>query len=521
VLRVDYPANAWFADAQVPSSEGTWQGSLVGSWHEVSSTHYLYITQDDGTGRYIGVDPGDFEARLVGMTGVEIQLPAGDRTAAQNGATVEAQWNAAGTSVTATDNGGGQVDFSGAIDAATIAAAGPGTGWESRDTEATALGGAEYNAPGVTAANADFISACAVDPVFVPSSTYRVVGIRYSGENIRIGIGTGGVAGDPGGGTPAEYVFDSGILAGAPGTDWNEHYFEPSEVFEIGASELVWVVSNGTNGSSTITGGSNQDDGWQTTAGNEVYRLGASTGVGTAYTIGGALPALSGGNFGWGMKVQLIVQPAPYYGSFYWMSNAIYNDVANPAPAGVTNMESIAPTFPCSFPTIPGLQIESLQLYFASHAAATENQMRVETWDSAGAMSLTDATGETLFHDFGSTSGTDVGWVEMVSTPVDISTVGELRFSIKSASSGTGMQLGFTLGGFGDVVGKPGWSLADTTEDGELEYLASAGETWWDFRAGNATGTPLAPDSVPTQPGNAAGLAVRIGVPGFSMTANP
>jgi len=517
VLRVQYPANGWFADAATPSSEGTWQGSLVGSWHEVSATHYLYITQDDGAGRYIGVDPGPYEARLTGMTGVECQLAAGDRTAAQVGADITSSWNLAGTGVTATDNGAGEVDFAGGIDAATIAAAGPGTEWTSRNTEATALGADEYAAPGVAATNVDFLTACQVDPARIPSTTYRVVGIRYAGANLRVAIATGGIVANPEGGT---YVYDSGVLAGAAGTDWNEHYFEPSEVFEVGPSELVWMMANGTNGASDIVGGANQDDGWLTTTGNEVYRLGASTGVGTPYT--GSVPALSGGNFGWGMKVQMIVQPSPYYGSFYWQSNFIWDRVANPVPASFTNMASIAPTFPCSFPTIPGLDIESLQLYFGAHGAGAQDQMRVELWyDNVGPMSLTDVTDERLFSDLGATSGTDVGWYEMISTPVDIDTVGELRVSVKSASTGAAMTLGFELSGFGNVVGKPGWSLAATTEDGELEYLASAGETWWDFQAGVATGTPLAPNSVPTTPGNAAAIAGRIGVPGFTMTANP
>ncbi len=516
-LRVTYPGSAWLGDELSPTNEGTWAGSIVGSWHEVSSTHYLYVTQNDGAGRFVGVDPGDYEARLVGLTGVEIQLPAGTLDPDDVGTQVETQWNAAGTSIVATDNGSGQVDFVGSIDAAAIVAAGPGTDWESRNTEATCTGAQEYAASGVGNANIDWQTWCEVDNAFAPSTTYRVVGIVYRGTNLRIGIARGGAAaGDPEGAT---VLYDSGVLAGG-GSTWHVHYFEPSEVFELEPTDRVWQGVEGTDGASDVQGGSSQNTGWVSTGGDNIFRTGASAGVGTPFPS--TVPALDGGNFNFGLAMMMIVQPAPYFGSFHWQSVAVYDRVRQGNPGSTVGMESVAPTFPCSFPVVSGLAVESLQLFFASNAAGAQDAMRVESFESAGAMSLTAATGETVFHDFGEIgSGTDTGWLELVSTPVDISTVGELRFSIKSASVGAGMSLGFLSGGYGNDVGKVGWSLADTVEDGELEYTAAAGETWWDFRAGNATGSPLAPDSTPVTPGNQPGMYILIGIGGFQMEANP
>lgn len=60
-----------------------------------ATDYYVYETHDDGSGRYVGVDPGDYVAALSGYTGIEAQHPAGDRTAAQRATTIAAAIDAA------------------------------------------------------------------------------------------------------------------------------------------------------------------------------------------------------------------------------------------------------------------------------------------------------------------------------------------------------------------------------------------------------------------------------------------
>lgn len=65
-----------------------WGGYL--SFTAGGTDYYAYETHDDGTGRYVGVDPGVYVAGLSGDTGIEVQHPAGDRTAAQRATTLAA-----------------------------------------------------------------------------------------------------------------------------------------------------------------------------------------------------------------------------------------------------------------------------------------------------------------------------------------------------------------------------------------------------------------------------------------------
>jgi hypothetical protein len=505
-LRVTYPANAWLTETQTETSgaEGTWQGTCVGCWHPVTEAHYLYITQDDGNGRQIGVDPGPYEPTLAGMVGVPAALPAGTLTRAQVATAVASGWNTGPSPVVATATGGAVVDFVGDFDADATAAAGPGTEWLARNTEATLAGAQEFDAPGVANVAVDFMAWCQVDPTYLPTTAARIVGIRYQGTNVRIAIARGGADGLPAG---AAIVYDSGALSGG-GSTWHSHHFVPGEVFVHTPGVPVYIGVNGTTGGlSQSRGAFAQDVGWLTTAGNRIFRTGASTGVSTPF--GATVPAASGGNFPFGFSIQIMAQPLPAFGSFAWQSMVLHDDVRNPAPPDVVALDSRFASFSTSMPVVEGLEIQSARVFFVTHTGVPLGQIRFSLSESAGPMSI------------GETSGSGLGWVEILGAPIDIADAGELRIGGKSSAPGTALQQGVTFGGVGNVVGKPGWSLAATTEAGELEYNAAQGETWMDFDSDVATLSPLAFDSAPIQPNISPGMAVRIGISGFSMQANP
>jgi hypothetical protein len=220
--------------------------------------------------------------------------------------------------------------------------------------------------------------------------------------------------------------------------------------------------------------------------------------------------------------MQVVVQVSPFYGNGAWRSWGGMSPQIIPVPPNTTPMDFIAPMFGFNFPNVIGLSIEDIQVYLATHNAAPDDQLRVESWENAGGLSLVTVVGDTSFTDFGPTVGDDTGWVSIMNAPVSIDGGGEYRISIKGAPLGPAndTSFGFDAGGLGENVGMPGWSLAATMEDSEIEYTAANGETWLTFDPQVPTPSPLAPDSAPIFPGNAGGLAVLIGHRGVTMVAN-
>lgn len=523
-LRVNYPGSSWLGDVNEVTWEGTFGGTAVGSWHPVSATHYLYLLQDDGTGRFIGVDPGDFEPSLAGMTGVAINIPSGNQGPAAVGTQVQNDWNAAGTGITATYNGvvgnRAQVDFVGVFDAVGAAAAGPGAPWSTRGVGTSAYGATELNVPGVAAINVDWRSAVQVEEAALPVVPFRVVGIRYRGDNLQLAVSING----DGRGNPENSTVQVTDYAAGGGTDWHTHWLTPSQCFEVDGATLdeMFILVDGDGASSGIVGGASQNLGLQLDgSGDNVFRLGANQGALTPMTT--PIGPLNGGNFFFGLAVQVVVQVSPFYGNCAWASWGGMSPQIVPTPPNTVSMDYVAPMFAFDFPNVIGLQIQDVQVYLATHDAADDDQLRIESWENAGGLSLLTVTGDTSFNDFGPTVGDDTGWVSIMNSPVDIDGGGEYRISIKGAPLGPAndTSLGFVSGGLGENVGMPGWSLADTMEDSEIEYTAANGETWLPFDPQVATPSPLAPDSAPLFPGNAGGLAVQIGHPGITMVANP
>ncbi len=519
-LRVSYPESAWLGDADPITWQGTWAGTLVPSWHPVTATDYLFFTQNDGTGRFIGADPGPFEPSLAGMTGREIQLPAGSLSPADVGAAVQTQWNAFGTGVVATHTGGGTVDYVGNFDADAAASAGPGDSWENRGAGTSAYGATELDAAGVSRQDTDWMSWVQVENSALPSVMMRAVGVRFRGENVRMAVALGTVDGNPGG----ESVQWQALLAGG-GSGWHTYYFTPAEVFPIDgtASPRVFLGTDGdSGGASGIFGGPSQNLGLQVTGGNNVFRTGASTGAATPFPA--TVPALSGGNFNFGLSVQLIVQVGPFYGDGDWQSEAGMDPRIVAVPPNTTTMDQVIPGFGFDFPAVASLEIRDIQLYLGNHDAAPDDQLRVEVWDNPGGLSTTSMAGDTIYSDVGPTSGTDTGWVSVLPARIPVNGGGEYRITLKGEPGGAAndTNFGFTLGGYGDVVEKPAWSLLATMEASEVEYTAANGETSIPFDPQVATPSPMAPNSAAIFPGNSGGLAVRIGhSSGIAMVANP
>lgn len=82
------PSTAWrFSPASWQTDhrsllDGTYGSTAYGMW-VAGPSDYAYATHDDGTGTYVGTDPGPHTAALTGLIGHEVQLPAGNSTEAE------------------------------------------------------------------------------------------------------------------------------------------------------------------------------------------------------------------------------------------------------------------------------------------------------------------------------------------------------------------------------------------------------------------------------------------------------
>jgi hypothetical protein len=224
---------------------GAWQG-LYGTtrWGNylaipddgAGTDYYVWESHDDGTGRYVGVDPGTYVAGLSGYTGIEVQHPAGDRTAAQRATAIATAIEAA-TPHTATPSGG-DVAVTGAIGTCTV-----GGVWNS----ARGILGCRRQTTSFTGAViSEGVGGIGVSP---SGRTVIVKSIRVyvdtTGANMRAAIYTGGstTRGDYAATTlRAEVVIPTGS------TGWVTIQLTPSQVFTMTSATVYRCVLKGEGG---------------------------------------------------------------------------------------------------------------------------------------------------------------------------------------------------------------------------------------------------------------------------------
>ncbi len=516
-LTITFPPVGWLGDDENAVLDGQPGSTGLGQWRAISSTHYIYSTHNDGTGRFVGVDPGDFETALAGMTGIEVQHPAGNRTSVQHATTAQAALNAAGLGLTIsrTDD---QVELSGSFTSPSQATGGA---FSTRGYYGIA-GAEDLDAGGSVASNGEGYMA----PANLPSGRYRVIGVRVRrGNNItnpvRVAVST----------SPIVSTVDADVESAVPqweapveGTStfgWASYLFAPSDCFEVDPTTTrLYIGTKGDGGTSSIAGGSGAANGlgFQADAGGDNLWV-TSGGSGSANAFASPAGAVST-SFNFGIQIQVIVQEAPYYGNGAfrtYMGFTPGRQTLGTGSGSPTTANEIFVGWMFRPPDIPGLQCYDTRINLDAHGADPSDQLRVEYWDNAGTMSLADYNGDTIYQDVGPTSGADTGWVSLGHSAFSMTGGERYRLTIKggSGTAPTATTLAFNSDS-GQVFDKPLWAQGGNMADTEIEVASSAGETVINFDPQVATASPLAPDSVEFFPDNEGGLAILIGHDGFS-----
>lgn len=122
-LRVTTPPAGWTGTQ--PGERSTLEGigpmTVHGGWFGPVGNFAFYTVHDDGTGRYVGVNPQDDEPSLAGLTMVPIQISSGAQTA--DAVAIALETAAAATPYTISRSGN-QVDITGPFVAANAAVGG-------------------------------------------------------------------------------------------------------------------------------------------------------------------------------------------------------------------------------------------------------------------------------------------------------------------------------------------------------------------------------------------------------------
>lgn len=199
--------------------------------------YYVWETHDDGSGRYVGVDPQDYVAGLAGYTGIEVQHAAGDRTAAQRATAIAAAIEAA-TAYTATPSGG-DVQIFGAVSGCAVggmwAAANQGIIGCRRNT--TSFSGAVISEGVGTAGTSPSGRTVVVKSIRVFVDT--------TGANMRAAVYTGGST------TRGDYAattLRAEVVVPTGSTGWVTIPLLPAQVFALTSATVYRCTLKGAGG---------------------------------------------------------------------------------------------------------------------------------------------------------------------------------------------------------------------------------------------------------------------------------
>lgn len=250
------------------SYEGTYGSTVAGRYLQIPATgggtdRYVYWTQDDGTGRYTGIDPGPYVAALSGYTGVEVQLAAGAVTAADRATATRTALTGLYTTIGGT---GADVEITGELDAATCAVGGLG-----EPSEAGMYGTRRQSPVFAVTDLSGRVAQFGVSPAF--DCTVTALGIYLNGAatDVRVALYSGGTQASLTGTTlEAEVVIPAG------GTDaWTWVALTPAQVFDLPTSTNFRLVlkSNGTSEPGYTSTGTLTGTDWPDAGGGSTYSL--------------------------------------------------------------------------------------------------------------------------------------------------------------------------------------------------------------------------------------------------------
>jgi hypothetical protein len=521
-LEVTFPAVAFLTDEGVHRqgiSGSTALGDFVAIPWIAGGGEYFFATHDNGSGRYVGIDPGDFEASLVGYTGHEVQLASGQRTAAQVAAAFEtamasvyASSSIASATVTIED----EIDAGAAFVGGTYDAAGGGAITD----VVPRIGGIRGHTHGTQ--NASFTATTAASRLRagdIPAGLFRVLGFRirwgtsHTGQ-MQVAVYQGGSGFDFVGAT---LLGRLGVTTGSATSAWVDVLCDPSQVIEVDpANGPVWVAWMGDGATAPIAFFSSTGVGigavshfeHDTSDSNRaIWDLsGAPTGSAGAFPA--TMPA-RGTASAFKPAIHLLIQEAPYKGDWLWKSRIGY--LANSALAQSSAMTGIFTSNAYTSPNATSVAMDRVFVNYSAHDNA--EQFRIEVWE--GGTNDTTIAAATRVWDAGQTSGTATGWVGIVdsgSHPVTPNT--RMWLSVKALAGNSSLQYGGGGVGYTAATTPAAFYRGNTSES---EYVSPDAGLSHDPSV--ATPTPFTPVGSNINNNNSTGLYAIVKIPGFAIAA--
>jgi hypothetical protein len=226
------------------------------------ASRYVWWSHDDGTGRYCGIDPGTYVAALSGLTGIEVQLASGNRTAAQVATSTRSALTTAGV-YTTIGGTGAVVSVLGSITAASCTRGGM-YGSSTRGQAMTRRNTAQYSANPLDGAIGQF-GVWAGGSVIVKS-----IGIYLAATTtpMRLALYTGGTSASLSGTT----LLGEAYVASGGAVGWNWGALTRAATLTNGNFRLV-ASSNGTSRPGYVINSDRADSDWPDAGGGSTYNL--------------------------------------------------------------------------------------------------------------------------------------------------------------------------------------------------------------------------------------------------------
>lgn len=528
-LRITFgPASYLGAPAgETATLEGTGGSTVSGAWVSFGS-YYLWLSHNDGV-QACGPDPGDDEASLSSLTGVETALGSGNHTDVAVATAAETALGA-GTPYTIS-RAGNQVDITGPFDAT---AAAVGGAWADRGSGHGCIGATDLEY--TSSFGLDTMRFHQIDPSRLPvTGECRIVGVKVRRgtnvtSNLRMCVAVGGAGdGDPDGATVEAQIV---VTPNGGASNWSNIYFSASQVVRVNTlTDRIFIGMMGDGAGSSIPAENIATD--PNAQASHFYRNGSNvvlwvyaspSGSATAFpsTISGS-PTPSSNTFV--VPVQLIVQYPPYYANGEWRSYAGPTPGRNDTGVGSSNsqMVDIWVRWRYTMPAVASLRWYEVGVYLVDHSGTQE--LRAEQW--TGSTSNLDPQGATLHHDWGETSGTDTGW-NVLSEPSGVAVSASTSYSLSVKSEGSAppgdTTLGFQAGDHPLQNTDPwGWSAAGVGSVASTEAeINDPLDGWAVYDESIVSTSPIAYTStLPPSPNNSGGVYALIGTPGITIEANP
>ncbi len=484
----------------------------------------VYFTHDDGTGTFVGPNPGNYDAALAGYTMVEAQIPSGARTAAQQAATLNTALTGTGnydsvSAASATVTVDGLIDAGAAFTGGSYDAAGGGAITDEVPAIGRILGWTREDPS--TAFAIDTARAQRIRPTDVPSGNFRVVGwrVRWGASHvgqIRLALYQGGSGYDYDGAT---LLADFGPSRGSDTNQWVTFMLDPDDVQEVDpTSGDLWLCWMGDGANSPIVSRSSATAGFASAeidhdtsdSNRAIWILSGTPPSGSGGTFPASLPA-RGAAFAFKTAFQLVIQEPPYYGDFAWKSRVGMLQAF--AGTGTSTMTGVFTSNAFTSPNVTGVEVDRVFVNYDAHDSG--DQFRIEVWEGGTSDTVIDTAD--LVWDAGQTTGTATGWVAVVdsgSHPLTPNT--RMWLSVKAESGGS--TIAFGAGGVGyEGFDTPAAFYRGATS--ESEYTSP--DTGFDHDPSVASGDPFSPDGTVINPDNAVGIYAVVRLPGFALTPNP